>query len=315
MARPAARPRAARAEEQTACQRQGIGNHAEGRLRRSRDGRKMNERSEARRRQGENSQFARREITALLAALAAIQLAHRARCRRRRSSRSSRRWPSFRGGFPSSWRRTPSCARSPVSWLRASRRATSPEALGVGRLPWWTFVTYALLHANWTHLAVNGVTLAAFGSPLARRFGAARFLAFLALTAVAGAAAHFAIHPFDLGPVVGASAAISGTMAASARFAFARDAEFGAPAASRRASSLAELWSNRRALAFVGALVRGQSDLRPVSRGGGRRRSRSPGRRMSGDSRPACCCSARSTAAAKEAVKRIDSSERGGISK
>ncbi|MBG0808575.1 rhomboid family intramembrane serine protease [Methylosinus sp. H3A] len=125
-------------------------------------------------------------------------------------------------------------------------------AIGAERLPWWTFVTYALLHANWTHLAVNGVTLAAFGSPLARRFGAVRFLAFLALTAAAGAAAHLAIHPFDLGPVVGASAAISGTMAASARFAFAQDAEFAAPQASRRASSLAELWSNRRAIAFVG---------------------------------------------------------------
>lgn len=125
-------------------------------------------------------------------------------------------------------------------------------ALGAERLPWWTFVTYALLHANWTHLALNGVTLAAFGTPLARRFGAGRFLAFMALTAAAGAATHFAIHPFDLGPVVGASAAISGTMAASARFAFARDSRFDAPYASRRASSLAELWSNRRALAFVG---------------------------------------------------------------
>src|SRR6476620_6921607 len=40
----------------------------------------------------------------------------------------------------------------------------------------WSFLTYALLHADWGHLALNCLGLAAFGSPLARRFGAARFL-------------------------------------------------------------------------------------------------------------------------------------------
>src|SRR5207253_1291655 len=43
----------------------------------------------------------------------------------------------------------------------------------------WTFVTYALIHGNFIHLAVNGVWFLAFGSALARRFGAGRFLAFL----------------------------------------------------------------------------------------------------------------------------------------
>jgi membrane associated rhomboid family serine protease len=119
---------------------------------------------------------------------------------------------------------------------------------------WWTLASYALLHANWTHLALNGVTLAAFGSPLARRFGPSRFLSFLALTAIAGALAHLLVHPFDLMPVVGASAAISGTMAASARFVFTRRLAGGeALAAPRRArgTNLSELWSNRQALTFV----------------------------------------------------------------
>lgn len=117
---------------------------------------------------------------------------------------------------------------------------------------WWTFVTYALLHASWAHLGINGVTLAAFGSPVARRFGPSRFLVFLGLTAVAGAAAHFAVHPFDLAPVVGASAAISGTMAASARFAFARVSAEGEPSASPYESArLSDLWRNRQALTFV----------------------------------------------------------------
>jgi membrane associated rhomboid family serine protease len=86
----------------------------------------------------------------------------------------------------------------------------------------WTFVTYAFIHGDWIHLAVNGVWLLAFGSPIARRFGTPRFLAFFAVTAAAGAAAHLATHLGDLQPLVGASASISGFMAAAIRFAFQR---------------------------------------------------------------------------------------------
>jgi membrane associated rhomboid family serine protease len=87
----------------------------------------------------------------------------------------------------------------------------------------WTPLTYAFLHGGWEHLAVNGIWLAAFGSALAWRFGPARFLAFSGLCAVAGAAAHLASYGRDsIQPVVGASAAISGHMAAVCRFAFER---------------------------------------------------------------------------------------------
>jgi membrane associated rhomboid family serine protease len=84
----------------------------------------------------------------------------------------------------------------------------------------WTFVTYAGLHASFTHLIVNGVWLLAFGSPVAWRFGGARFLLFAAVTAAAGAAAHLASHPGAAVPLVGASAAISGLTAAAIRFVF-----------------------------------------------------------------------------------------------
>ena len=43
----------------------------------------------------------------------------------------------------------------------------------------WTFVTYALIHADWTHYGVNAVWLLPFGSAVARRFGALRFLCVL----------------------------------------------------------------------------------------------------------------------------------------
>ncbi len=86
----------------------------------------------------------------------------------------------------------------------------------------WTFVTYAFLHANWTHFGVNAIWFLAFGTAVARRFGTARFLVFFAVTAAAGAIAHLFAYAGQHAPVIGASAAISGTMAAAMRFAFQR---------------------------------------------------------------------------------------------
>lgn len=86
----------------------------------------------------------------------------------------------------------------------------------------WTFVTYSLLHADWMHFGVNSIWLLPFGSALARRFGTVRFLAFFAVTAAAGAAAHLATNAGSPYPVIGASASVSGMMAAAMRFAFQR---------------------------------------------------------------------------------------------
>lgn len=91
----------------------------------------------------------------------------------------------------------------------------------------WSFVTYAFLHGSWMHLAVNAVWLMAFGSPLARRFGTLRFLAFFAVTAAAGAAMHLITNAGSIAPMVGASASISGAMAATMRFAFQRGGPLG----------------------------------------------------------------------------------------
>jgi membrane associated rhomboid family serine protease len=84
----------------------------------------------------------------------------------------------------------------------------------------WTFVTYALIHADLTHLIFNAVWFLAFASPVAQRFGTARFLAFMAFTAAAGAGVHLFTHWSELLPMVGASAAISGAMGAATRFVF-----------------------------------------------------------------------------------------------
>jgi Uncharacterized membrane protein (homolog of Drosophila rhomboid) len=84
----------------------------------------------------------------------------------------------------------------------------------------WTFVTYSLLHANLSHIGFNVLWLLPFGSALARRFGAIRFFTFMAVTAVAGALAHLVTHEHAVAPMIGASASVSGTMAAAIRFAF-----------------------------------------------------------------------------------------------
>jgi membrane associated rhomboid family serine protease len=121
----------------------------------------------------------------------------------------------------------------------------------------WTFVSYAFIHGDIGHLAINAVWLLAFGSPVARRFGPMRFLAFMAVAAAAGAAVHLVTHFGELLPMVGASAAISGAMGAAIRFAFQR----GGPLGSRRdrehadrvpAASLAASLRDPRVLAFLG---------------------------------------------------------------
>ena len=79
------------------------------------------------------------------------------------------------------------------------------------------FLTYMFLHANFTHVVINCVWLLAFGPIVARRFGPLRFLIFFLLCGIAGAAVHLALNWGSDAPVIGASAAVSGLMAAGFR--------------------------------------------------------------------------------------------------
>ena len=148
---------------------------------------------------------------------------------------------------------------------RGSRESDTELAtffLGDGQPLWWTPLTYAFLHGGWAHVGMNSLWLVAFGSAVARRFGTARFLSFCAVTAVAGALMHFLTHVADLQPVIGASAVVSGAMAAVVRFAFQPGAPLGAALgfSDRRADlfyrlpalPLREVASNRNALTFLG---------------------------------------------------------------
>jgi membrane associated rhomboid family serine protease len=91
----------------------------------------------------------------------------------------------------------------------------------------WTLLTYAFLHGAWAHVLLNTVWLLAFGPPVAKRFGSAGFLAFLGLTAIAAALAHWAAGPMEFMPLIGASGADSGLMGAATRFVFQPGAPLG----------------------------------------------------------------------------------------
>jgi membrane associated rhomboid family serine protease len=84
----------------------------------------------------------------------------------------------------------------------------------------WTFFTYAFIHADVMHLGLNLAWLVPFGTALARRFGAWRYVVFMLMMAAFGALAHLVTHFGALEPMIGASAAISGAMAAAMRFVF-----------------------------------------------------------------------------------------------
>jgi len=125
----------------------------------------------------------------------------------------------------------------------------------------WTFFTYAFLHADLLHIGLNLAWLLPFGTALARRFGAARYVAFMLTMAAAGAFAHLIGHPGAVVPMIGASAAISGAMAAAMRFVFQRGGPLGVwrraddDAYRMPAASLLATLSDSRFLMFIAVWI------------------------------------------------------------
>ena len=115
----------------------------------------------------------------------------------------------------------------------------------------WSFLSYGLLHADWGHFAVNAVWMAAFGSPLARRFGPRRFLAFSAVAVIAGALTHLLAHGGEQIPLVGASAAVSAHMAGASRFLFI-GSQTGPRSFLAPAASLGAVFRDPRTMTFLG---------------------------------------------------------------
>src|SRR5205814_2751797 len=78
----------------------------------------------------------------------------------------------------------------------------------------YTPLTSMFLHGSWTHLLGNCLFLWVFGNNVEDSMGRLRFLLFYLLCGLAGAAAQIATGPDSPVPMVGASGAISGVLAA-----------------------------------------------------------------------------------------------------
>ena len=135
----------------------------------------------------------------------------------------------------------------PAIYGPAGAAAPIPEAA------YWMPFSYGLLHGSWLHLGVNVVWMLAFGTPVARRFGAVRFLALTLFATACGALAHYLANPGAFVPMIGASAAVSGHMGAAMRFVFNPLSRNGAGRGFRHdgpALSLAESFTNRQFVIF-----------------------------------------------------------------
>ena len=118
-----------------------------------------------------------------------------------------------------------------------------------------SFVTYAFLHVDWMHLAINSFWMLAFGSVAARRLGAVRFLAFSAVAAAVAATFSLMMNWGQQMVLVGASGAIAGQMAIAVRLIFAHGGTLRSAMARDVSQTppepLVRLFSNRSAVVFL----------------------------------------------------------------
>ena len=102
------------------------------------------------------------------------------------------------------------------AFIPARYSATGIQLAGlIGRI--LPFVSYIFVHADFGHVGINCLWLLAFGPIVARRLGPMKFLILFFLCGIAAAALHLAANWGDTLPVIGASGAISGLMAAGIR--------------------------------------------------------------------------------------------------
>lgn len=77
-----------------------------------------------------------------------------------------------------------------------------------------TLLTYQFLHGGWLHLGTNMIFLWVFGDNVEDAMGHLRFLAFYLLCGVGAALLHTIMLPYSVAPLIGASGAVAGVIAA-----------------------------------------------------------------------------------------------------
>jgi membrane associated rhomboid family serine protease len=91
---------------------------------------------------------------------------------------------------------------------------TGKLTLGGSLPPILSVFTYMFLHAGWSHIIGNMLFLWVFGDNIEDAFGSVRFLFFYMLCGAAGGLAHLLFHQDSVVPLVGASGAVAGVVAA-----------------------------------------------------------------------------------------------------
>ena len=104
-----------------------------------------------------------------------------------------------------------------LAFVPARYTGMAGEIPGGPLAAWTSFVTHQLVHGNMMHLLINGAWLLVFGSAVARRIGDVRFLVFSLVCGFVGALTFMVAQWGEVVPMVGASGAISGLMAAGFR--------------------------------------------------------------------------------------------------
>ncbi len=105
------------------------------------------------------------------------------------------------------------------SWIvfaYAVTPAAITGALAAHKIGWADLglLTGMFLHAGWGHLLGNMIYLWVFGDDIEDALGPVRFLLFYLLAGIAAALVFVAVNPYSPTPLVGASGAISGVLAA-----------------------------------------------------------------------------------------------------
>ena len=91
---------------------------------------------------------------------------------------------------------------------------TGKLTLGGDLPPIVAVFTYMFLHAGWMHIIGNMLFLWVLGDNIEDAFGSVRFFFFFMLCGAAGGVAHLLANPDSVVPLVGASGAVAGVVAA-----------------------------------------------------------------------------------------------------
>ena len=91
---------------------------------------------------------------------------------------------------------------------------TGKLTLGGNLPPVWSVFSYTFLHGGWSHIIGNMLFLWVLGDNIEDAMGSVRFFFFYMLCGAAGGMAHLLVYPDSVVPLIGASGAVAGVVAA-----------------------------------------------------------------------------------------------------